>query len=375
MSLVDFLVNYIVPFLILLTVVVFVHEMGHYWVARKNGVKVEVFSVGFGREIVGFNDKNGTRWKLGLIPFGGYVKMFGDEDAASTPDTSREFTEAEKALSFHHKKLHQRAAIVAAGPLSNLLFAILVFAVLFMTVGQYSTPAVVGAVQPGSAAEAAGLKPHDRIASINGSSIQRFEEIQQIVRLGDGSTLALQIDRDGSLLDVSITPVMTEMTDRFGNVQRTPLLGISASTAESHVVVLSPPAAIAESFHQTWVVTSSTLSAVGQMISGKRDSSDLGGPLRIAKFSGEAAQGGAANFITFIAVLSINLALINLFPIPMLDGGHLLFYAIEGIIRRPLSERSQEYGFRIGLILVLALFVFATWNDLIHLKVFDFLKG
>ncbi|CAA6603095.1 putative enzyme [Rhodospirillaceae bacterium LM-1] len=371
----DVLINYILPFLVLLTVVVFVHELGHYWVARRNGVRVLVFSVGFGKELFGFNDKNGTRWKLGLIPFGGYVKMFGDEDESSKPDTTREFTDEEKAVSFHHKRLGQRAAIVAAGPLSNLFFAIIVLAVLFMTVGQLATPPVVGAVSPGSAAEKAGILEQDRITAINGAAIERFEQIQQVVRLGDGSGLVLTIERAGQSLDLPITPTMTELTDRFGNVQRTPLLGISASMAESQVVMLSPGAAVYESFRQTWVITSSTLSAVGQMITGSRDTSDLGGPLRIAKFSGEAAQGGAANFITFIAVLSINLALINLFPIPMLDGGHLLFYAIEGVIRRPLSDRAQEYGFRIGLFLVLALFVFATWNDLIHLKVFDFLKG
>jgi regulator of sigma E protease len=371
----DVLINYVVPFLVLLTIVVFVHEMGHYWVARRNGVKVEVFSVGFGRELVGFNDKHGTRWKIGMIPFGGYVKMFGDEDESSKPDTTREFTDEEKAQAFPFKKLHQRAAIVAAGPLSNLVFAIVVLAVLFMTAGQLATPPVVGGVSPGSAAEAAGLHEGDRITAIDGSPIERFEQIQQIVRLGDGSALRLSLDRGGQPVDLTVTPVMSEITDRFGNVQKTPLLGISASMEHSTVFVLSPGAAVVESFRQTWLITSSTLSAVGQMIVGKRDTSDLGGPLRIAKISGEAAQGGAANFIMFIAVLSINLALINLFPIPMLDGGHLLFYAIEGVIRRPLSVRAQEYGFRIGLFLVLALFVFATWNDLIHLKVFDFLKG
>lgn len=371
----DMLVNYILPFLVLLTVVVFVHEMGHYWVARRNGVKVEVFSVGFGKELLGFTDKNGTRWKIGAIPFGGFVKMFGDEDESSKPDTNREFSAAEKAVSFHHKRLGQRSAIVAAGPMANLVFAILVMALLFMTAGQLSTPPVVGGVTAGSAADAAGIKERDRIAAINGSPIERFEQIQQIVRLGDGSTLLLALERDGQSVEISVTPTMTELTDRFGNVSKTPLLGISASMEHSEVVQLSPGAAVAESFNQTWLITTSTLSAVGQMIVGKRDTSDLGGPLRIAKISGEAAQGGIANFIMFIAVLSINLALINLFPVPMLDGGHLLFYAIEGVIRRPLSDRAQEYGFRIGLILVLALFVFATWNDLIHLKVFDFLNG
>lgn len=371
----DMLVNYVIPFLILLTVVVFVHELGHYWVARRNGVRVLVFSIGFGKEVLGWTDKNGTRWKIGMIPFGGYVKMFGDEDESSKPDTSRDFSDEEKAVAFPFKKLHQRAAIVAAGPLANLVFAIVVLSLLFMTVGQLSTPPVVGAISPGSAAEAAGIKVSDKITAIDGSLIERFEQIQQTVRLGNGAPLTLTLDRDGQSLDVSVTPQMTELKDRFGNVVRTPLLGITASMEHSVVNRLSPPSALVESLNQTWVITTGTLSAVGQMIMGTRDTSDVGGPLRIAKISGEAAQGGAANFLSFIAILSINLALINLFPIPMLDGGHLLFYAIEGVLRRPLSERAQEYGFRIGLILVLALFVFATWNDLIHLKVFDFLNG
>jgi len=371
----DFLLTYAVPFLVILTIVVFVHELGHYLVARRNGVKVEVFSIGFGRELVGWTDRHGTRWKISLVPLGGYVRMFGDEDAASTPDTSREFTAEEKAVSFHHKRLGQRAAIVSAGPIANLVFAILVFAVMFMTVGQPTTPPVVGLVQANSAAEKAGLQTGDRIAAINGRAIARFEEIQQIVRLGDGSTLELDVERDGQIQRLKATPTLTLLKDHFGNEQKMPLLGIGASGAASQLVRMGPGQALMESVRQTWVVIDSTFSALGQMIAGRRDSSELGGPLRIAQYSGQAAQGGLANFVYFIAVLSINLGLINLFPIPMLDGGHLLFYAIEALIGRPLSTRTQEYGFRFGLILVFALMVFATWNDLIHLKVWDFLKG
>jgi regulator of sigma E protease len=368
-------VDYIVPFLVLLTVVVFVHEMGHYSVARRNGVKVEVFSVGFGREIVGWTDRNGTRWKLGLIPFGGYVRMFGDEDEASTPDTKREFTDEEKKISFHHKRLGQRSAIVAAGPLANLIFAILVFAVLYATAGQPTTPPIIGVVQPNSAAEAAGVKPGDRIAAIDGKAITRFEQIQQSVRMGNGAPIKLTLDRDGSQRDTVATPVMSEFKDHFGNVQKLPLLGIGASGEFTDFVRLGPIDATVEAVRQCWVVTEGTFQALGQMIMGRRDSSELGGPLRIAQYSGQAAQGGVASFIVFIAILSINLALINLFPIPMLDGGHLLFYIFEGVLGRPLSDRTQEYGFRFGLILVFALLVFSTWNDLIHLKVWDLLKG
>jgi regulator of sigma E protease len=368
-------VDYVIPFLILLTVVVFVHEMGHYSVARRNGVKVEVFSVGFGREIIGWTDRQGTRWKLGMIPFGGYVRMFGDEDETSKADTSREFSDEEKKISFHHKRLGQRAAIVAAGPLSNLIFAVLVFAVLYATAGQPTTPPVIGVVQPGSAAEAAGIKPGDRIVAIDGREIQRFEQIQQAVRLGNGAEIVLTLEAGNQRRETKAKPVMSEFKDHFGNAQKLPLLGIGASGEYTDFVRLGPIDATIEAVRQCWVVTEGTFAAVGQMIMGRRDSSELGGPLRIAQYSGQAAQGGAASFIVFIAILSINLALINLFPIPMLDGGHLLFYLFEGVLGRPLSDQTQEYGFRFGLILVFALLVFSTWNDLIHLKVWDFLKG
>jgi regulator of sigma E protease len=363
-------------FLVILTVVVFVHELGHYLIARYNGVKVLVFSIGFGREIVGFTDSHGTRWKIGLLPFGGYVKMYGDEDEASaTPADDSKMSEADKALSFHHKRVWQRFAIVAAGPAANLIFAVLVYAVLFMTAGQPTTPPIIGKIQPESAAEAAGLRPGDRIIKVDGKGIERFEEIQQIVRVGLGTTLALTVKRDGAELVVPANPKVTEFTDKLGNVHKLAILGITASANEVSMVRYGPGTAIVQAVRQTWGVVDSTFVALGQMISGVRSSDELGGPLRIAQYSREAAQGGIIHFITFIAVLSINLGMINLFPIPMLDGGHLMFYTLEGLMGRPLTPRAQEYGFRFGLFLVLSLMVFSTWNDLVHLKVWDFFKG
>ncbi|MFN3075296.1 MAG: RIP metalloprotease RseP [Alphaproteobacteria bacterium] len=365
--------DYVLPFLVILSVVVFVHEMGHFQVARWNGVRIETFSIGFGPEIFGWTDRSGTRWKVGLMPLGGYVKMFGDADPASaTVDTSVEMTPEEKATAFHYKKLWQRVAIVAAGPAANILFAIIVFTLMFATVGQPITPPVVGEVVAGGAAERGGLKAGDRIVGIDGTHIGQFSEIQHRVMLSDGSPMNLLIERDGGQISLSVAPKMSEITDNFGNVRRTPLLGIRVSGALQVMVRHGPVAALSAALTQTYEVAEGALVSVGQMIAGTRGSEDLGGPLRIAQFSGQAARSGIANFITFIAFLSVNLGLINLFPVPLLDGGHLVFYAAEAVLGRPLNERAQEFGLRIGLVLVLGLMLFATWNDLVHLKVFDY---
>ena len=369
------LIDYILPFLFILTIVVFVHEFGHFWVARKNGVQVETFSIGFGREIFGFTDKHGTRWKFALLPLGGYVKMFGDADETSSKADDREMTEEEKAIAFPHKTVGQRAAIIAAGPFANLAFAIVVLSILFMTVGQPSTPPVIGSVMAESAAEKAGLQSGDRVLVIDGEKIDRFEDIQRKVKLSAGEALKMRLERSGTDIELLVVPQIKEFTDKSGNVQKTPLLGIGAGGGETTFVKYGPGGALVQSFVHTWRVIEGTFSALGQMISGKRGTEELGGPLRIAQYSGHAAQGGPANFIYFIAILSINLGLINLFPVPMLDGGHLLFCAIEKIKGAPLGQNLQEYGFRIGVILVLALMVFSTWNDIVHLRVWDFIKG
>ncbi|HTZ37150.1 MAG TPA: RIP metalloprotease RseP [Stellaceae bacterium] len=366
---------YVGIFLVVLTVLVFVHELGHYLIARRTGVRIEVFSIGFGPELFGWNDRAGTRWKFSAIPLGGYVKMFGDSDPSSSFSALRlgEMTAAEREVSFHHKGLLQRVAIVGGGPLANFVFAIVVLALLFATYGQPFTPADVGQVQPGSAAEKGGIQVGDTIVDIDGRAIERFEDVQQIVRLNPGEPMTITVRRAGQPVTLHVTPTLTEMTDRFGNRHEIGLLGISRSGVE--YVKRNPASAVVQAFDETGNLTASTLQAMWQIIIGTRASDELGGPLRIAQMSGEVAEGGIVPLLWFMAVLSINLGLINLFPVPVLDGGHLLFYAAEAIRGKPLGQRAQEFGFRIGLALVLTLMVFATWNDLVHLRIVEFVKG
>src|SRR5438874_183175 len=353
-------------FVIVLTVLVFVHEFGHYWIARRNDVKVEVFSIGFGPELFGWWDSAGTRWKFSTIPLGGYVKMFGDSDASSglpLPGLAGR-AQAERDVSFHYKRLGQRAAIVAAGPAANFAFAIVVLAVLFMTAGQPYTPAEVGQVTPGSAAEQGGIRAGDVILSIDGQAVARFEDVQQAVRMNPGVAMSIAVKRDANTLTLQVTPNRTEVTDRFGNHYEIGLLGIARSGME--YVKRDPATALYQAVGETWNLSAATLQAMWQMVKGTRTTDELGGPLRIAQMSGEVARGGIAPVLTFMALLSVSLGLINLFPVPILDGGHLLFYAAEAIRGRPLGPRAQEYGFRVGLALVMLLMVFATWNDLVH---------
>ncbi|WP_282608213.1 RIP metalloprotease RseP [Pelagibius sp. Alg239-R121] len=366
MEFLNVLTGTVFPFLVVLTVLVFVHEMGHYLIARKNGVRVEVFSIGFGPEIFGWTDRVNTRWKFSLIPLGGYVKMFGDADVASRPSDAP-MTEEERQVSFQAKRLGQRAWIVAGGPLANFLLAIVIFAGLFMYIGQPFTPATVGEVIPDSAAAEAGFQPGDRIIRVDGSDVERFEELQTIVQLSAGRALEIDVLRDGAEIGLTAAPKPATQ-ESFGSEQQIWRLGISRSGAEykRH----DPLTAVWRATLETVSVTGNTLKAVGQMITGDRSSKELGGPLRIAQMSGQVAEFGFLNLLSLLAILSVNLGLINLFPVPMLDGGHLFFYAIEALRGRPLGERAQEYGFRIGLALVLSLMVFATWNDLDHFGLF-----
>ena len=362
----DIIIGYVVPFLIILSVVVFVHEYGHYWVARRNGVRVEVFSIGFGKELVGFNDKHGTRWKFSLIPLGGYVKMLGDADEASArPD---EATSGEPD-SFPAKSVFQRMAIVAAGPAANFLFALVVLSILFVFSGR-PTPPVVGAAPPASPAAAAGLAPGDRINAVDGAEVDSFESLQGMVRDQAEVPLAFTIERDGEVFEVTVTPALNEIEDRFGNTHRVGLVGISRSGVEFRRS--NPGMAVFEATSETARMVTATLGALGEMLVGSRGTEDLGGPLRIAQMSGTIAQDGLVPAIWFTAVLSINLGLINLFPIPMLDGGHLVLYTIEAARGRPLGERSQEMAFRVGLAMVLTLMIFATWNDLVQMNIIKF---
>lgn len=371
--------SYLIPFLFVLTVVVFFHELGHFTVARLCKVKVDVFSIGFGREIFGWNDKHGTRWKLSWIPLGGYVKFAGDDNAASVPDRKRlaHIAPEERAGLFHFKPLPQRAAVVAAGPVANFILAILIFAGIFTFVGRSIATPVVDEINPGSAAAEAGFVPGDRIAAIDGSPIASFEEMQRVVSTSGGEELVFDVMRSGEHVTLRATPQVQEVTDRFGNVHRIPMLGIvrQVDSASVEIVRSDPLSALWLGTKETWFVTERTLSYIGGIFAGTEDSDQVGGPLRIAQVSGQVASIGFAALIGLTAMLSVSIGLLNLFPVPMLDGGHLLYYAVEAVRGRPLGEQAQEYGFRIGLALVMMLMIFATWNDLVHLQVFSFLSG
>jgi len=365
------LIGYVVPFLFVLTIVVFFHELGHFLMARWCGIKVLVFSVGFGPEIAGFYDRYGTRWKISAIPLGGYVKFFGDENAASAPDQSAAatMTEAEKKDSFQFQPVGSRALVVAAGPVANFVLAIAIFAGIFMTVGKQTTSARVDTVQAGSAAQAAGFKPGDLVLMINGEKIESFSDMQRIVSISAGAPLTVEVERDNAQVTLKAVPQLKEIKDNFGNVHRLGVLGISRSMAPGDIKTeRAPPLrAILMGAQETWFVVDRTMSYISGVFTGREAADQLGGPIRIAQVSGQVATAGFAPLIHLTAVLSVSIGLLNLFPIPLLDGGHLLFYAIETIRGRPLSERAQELGFRIGLAIVLMLMIFATFNDILHL--------
>ncbi len=373
MELLSWAWDYAIPFLFILTVLVFVHELGHYLVARWNGVRVEVFSIGFGRELFGWDDALGTRWKISLIPLGGYVRMFGDEDASSRPSADvATMSPEEQAVSFYHRGVGQRSAIAFAGPLANFLFAIVVLSFMFATVGQPFSSTQITDVVSESAADAAGLRVGDRITYMAGMEVERFEDVQILVQQSPLISIEITVLREGAEVVLTATPDVKEGTDNFGTPYRIGLLGIRGSVRE--YMRHGPLESVARATMETYSIVGLTLNALGEMITGIRSTEELGGPLRIAQMSGEVAQYGWTTTFWFLAVLSINLGLINLFPIPMLDGGHLLYFAAEVIRGKPLGERAQEYGFRIGLVMVMSLMVFATWNDLINMRFFSFLR-
>ncbi len=366
------LVGYIIPFLFVLTIVVFFHELGHFVVARWAGVKVLTFSLGFGPELFGFNDRHGTRWKISAIPLGGYVKFFGDESEASTPassETLANMSEEERKGSFHHKKVGPRAAIVAAGPIANFILAIVIFTCLFTFFGKPSTTARVDKIEANSAAAAAGFQVGDVVTAIDGKTIGSFSDMQRIVGVHAGDQLTFTVKRGDSTLELRGTPEQREVKDPFGNAHRLGVLGITRATAPGDVVTerVDPATALWLGVKETWFVVDRTLAYIGGVFTGREAADQVGGPLRIAQISGQVATIGLTALIHLAAVLSISIGLLNLFPVPLLDGGHLLFYAVEAVRGRPLSERAQEMGFRIGLGLVLMLMVFATYNDILHL--------
>lgn len=441
--------TYGITFLIVLTILVFVHEWGHYIVARLCGVRVEKFSIGFGPELFGITDRHGTRWSFSAVPLGGYVKMFGDTDPASAGHTDevtdeesgekREFTEEEKKTTFFNKSVGKRAAIVFAGPAINFLFAIILFAFLFSTTGKIVTLPVATAVIEGSAADKAGFQPHDEILQIDGKPVQSFDDIRREVMIGLDRQMQFKVKRDGGILTLDAQPEKVTSEDRFGFSHSRGMLGIigpsdglditraqsvdgievnSAEQALSLVkerlgttfrismqnssngttFIIAPPrnkntalslednekilaiarkvdqtiqlgpfASLSQAVDETWQVTASTMRALGQMIVGTRSATELGGIIRIGAIAGDMAQSGLIALIMFTAILSINLGLINLFPIPMLDGGHLLFYAVEAIKGSPIPDQIQEYAFRIGLFILVGIMLFANLNDLVQL--------
>ena len=365
------LIGYVVPFLFVLTIVVFFHELGHFLMARLCGIKVLVFSIGFGPEIAGFYDRYGTRWKISAVPLGGYVKFFGDDNAASVPDQSAAavMSDTERKDSFMFQPVRSRAAVVAAGPIANFVLAIAIFAAIFMTVGKQTTSARVDTVQAASAAEAAGFKPGDLVTAINGEKIDSFSDMQRIVSISAGETLSIDVDRGGAPINLKAAPQLKELKDNFGNVHRLGVLGISRSMSPGDIKTekAGPLRAIVMGAQETWFVVDRTLAYIGGVFVGREAADQLGGPIRIAQVSGQVATAGFTALIHLTAVLSVSIGLLNLFPIPLLDGGHLLFYAIETIRGRPLSERAQEVGFRIGLAVVVMLMIFATFNDILRL--------
>lgn len=368
-SIVSTLTGYGPPFLFVLTIVVFFHELGHFLVARWCGVGVKTFSIGFGPELFGWNDRRGTRWRVALIPLGGYVKFVGDESAASTPDRDGldAMTPEERAISFPAQPVAARAAIVAAGPIANFLLAIVIFAVVFAAFGRMDIAPRVGAVSPGSAAETAGIRQDDMIVSIEGRTIESFVDIMKMVSNRADLPTAIVVDRDGRRVELSVTPRSFEEKSRFGT-QRRGLLGIQASRDPKDRTLrrFSPLEAVVGGVSETWFIVERTGSYVAGLFSGRESASQLGGPLRVAQISGEVAEVGFLALINLAALLSVSIGLLNLMPIPLLDGGHLAFYAAEAVRGRPLSERAQDIGFRIGLAIVLTLMIVSTWNDIAH---------
>jgi regulator of sigma E protease len=371
--------SYILPFIFVLSVVVFFHELGHFLVARWCRVKVETFSIGFGSELVGWNDRHGTRWKIAWLPLGGYVKFLGDENVASA-NTGRftATTAEERTHSFPARPLYQRMAIIAAGPMANFLLSIVIFAGLFATFGEVIVPARVDTVVAGSPAAQAGFQKGDRVVAVDGRAIRDFAALQEIVSQSAGRPLAVTVERGGRDGVLHATPRVAEMKDPFGGERRAGMLGIAREAGAAGDVIRvrhGPVESVWLGVRETYRVVARSLEYVGRMVAGQETADQLGGPLRIAEMSGKVAQAGFGALINLAAILSTSIGLINLFPVPMLDGGHLLYGTIEAVRGRPLGERAQEFGYRVGFTLVVALMAFATWNDLIHLRVVQFVAG
>jgi len=369
------MLSYILPFIALIIVVVFIHEYGHYYFAKRYGVGVTDFSIGFGPEIFGWNDKSGTRWKICIIPLGGYVKFFGDRNVYSQADNEKiikEYSKEDQDKLFVLKPLYQRALIVFGGPLANFLLAILIFFSVYTFAGKDFTPAVINEVQKDSPAMIAGLKDNDVIASIDGNKVKSIMEVSKFIMMSTDEFIDFKIKRLSQILILRVKPNMVEGVDNLGNKITKRMVGIKLGAYNNEVnqVKLGPAKALFYAANEVYYVSISSLKYIGSIITGNGDSSQLGGPIRIAKISGQVAEFGILPFVSLMAYISISLGLINLFPIPMLDGGHLMFYGIEKVLGHPLSQKVQEGFFRIGMFLLLSLMFFTTFNDLKDLGLF-----
>ena len=370
------MLTYIIPFIILILVVVFVHEYGHYYFAKKYGVGVTDFSIGFGSEIFGWNDKSGTRWKICWIPLGGYVKFFGDRNVYSQADHKEileKYSEEDQKKLFTLKPLYQRSLIVFGGPLANFLLALVIFFSIYTFVGKDFTPAVINEVQKDSPAMAGGLKQNDVILEIDGNKVESIMDVSKFITMSTDEIIDFKVKRSYDELILKVKPNIVPGEDNLGNKLNKRIVGIKLGAYNNEInhVKLGPAQAIYHAAHEVYFVGISSLKYIGAMIFGKADTSQLGGPIRIAKISGQVAEFGILAFISMMAYISISLGLVNLFPIPMLDGGHLMFYAFEKVLGRPLSQKTQEGFFRIGIFLLISLMFFTTFNDLKDLGLFN----
>jgi regulator of sigma E protease len=360
-------------YLFVITIVVFFHELGHFAMARAFGVKVDVFSIGFGREIVGWTAKSGTRWKISLIPFGGYVKFAGDANAASVPDreAAEQMPVAQRGGVLFFKPLYQRALVAAAGPVANFILAIVLFTGLLLHDGRTVMAPVIGSVTKGSAAAAAGIRPGDRILRIGDTRIDDFQQMSEIIGLSGGQKLSIDLERGGHDFTVQLAPRNTRARDMLGEMEDRLMIGVGSPAKPTLTTVhYGLPGAFVAACGMTWDILSGTLEGVGEMLRGEVSVSQLHGPVGIADMTQKIAVLGFMALLNLAAVLSVSIGLVNLFPIPLLDGGHLLYYGCEAVLGRPLGERAQDVGFRLGLALVLGLVILVTWNDLIRLNLF-----
>ena len=369
------MLSYLIPFIILILIVVFVHEYGHYYFAKKYGVGVTDFSIGFGQEIFGWNDRSGTRWKICWIPLGGYVKFFGDRNVFSQADQEKiiqKYNEEDREKLFVLKPLYQRVLIVFGGPLANFILALVIFFSIYTFIGKDFTPAVINEVQKDSPAMIGGLKQNDIILGIDGNEVKSIMDVSKYITMSTDEIIDFRVKRSYDEIILKIKPNIVPSEDNLGNKINKRMVGIKLGAYNNEInhVKLGPAQAIYHAAHEVYYVSISSLKYIGGMILGKADTSQLGGPIRIAKISGQVAEFGVLAFISMMAYISISLGLVNLFPIPMLDGGHLMFYAFEKVLGRPLSQKTQEGFFRIGMFLLLTLMFFTTFNDLKDLGLF-----